>query len=299
MGDAAPALPFIVVAVSLTLVTVAFVFRPLLRQQRRLIVVAVAAALLLAPLLYLDLGSVRALDGERTADATTAAHTRPVGEVRDDLLAQVARNPRDARSWVLLARIDLDQDRYAEAAAAYEKALANPKAAADVELWCEYADALALAQGGRLDGKPRDIVTQALLRDPTHRRALEMAGSAALESGDYAEAARHWRTLLGELPDGSSEQRELGLALSRVELMAQDETSRGKLLYDTHCVACHSKKIHWRDRKLVTDWATLVAQTERWQRNAGLGWSSDEVDAVARFLGRQVYRLPDVPRVRG
>jgi tetratricopeptide (TPR) repeat protein len=242
---------------------------------------------------------VRALDGERTADAATAAHTRPVGDVRDDLAAQLARNPRDARGWVLLARLELGEDRYAQAATAYEKALANAKAATDVDLWCEYADALALAQGGRLDGKPRDIVQQALLRDPKHRRALEMAGGAALESGDYAQAARYWRTLLGELPEGTSEQRELSLALERVELMAQDDRSRGQLLYETHCVACHSKKIHWRDRKLVTDWATLVAQTDRWQRNSGLGWSGEEVDAVARFLGRQVYRLPEVPRTRG
>ena len=293
------ALSFVIAASALTLAAVGFVFRPMLRQHRRAIAVALGVALLAAPLLYLGLGSVRALDSERVVDAATAARIRSVGDVREDLVAQLARNPRDARGWVLLARLDFDQDRYADAATAYEKALANAKAAGDVDLWCEYADALALAQGGRLDGKPRDIVLQALLRDPTNRRALEMAGSAALEIGDYGQAAHYWRALLNELPQGSEEQRELDLALSRVELLAQDEHSRGELLYDTHCAACHSKQIHWRDRKLVTDWATLVAQTERWQRNNGLGWSGEEVDAVARYLARQVYRLPDVPRTRG
>jgi len=81
-------------------------------------------------------------------------------------------------------------------------------------------------------------------------------------------------------------------ALARVELIAADERSRGQLLYETHCIACHSKDIHWRDRRLVKDWPSLVAQTARWQRNTGLGWSEEEIDDVARYLNRSAYRLP-------
>jgi mono/diheme cytochrome c family protein len=68
--------------------------------------------------------------------------------------------------------------------------------------------------------------------------------------------------------------------------------SRGRLLYETHCVACHSEQLHWRERKLVTDWASLKAQVRRWQGTAQLGWSEEDVVDVARHLNAIHYRLP-------
>lgn len=35
---------------------------------------------------------------------------------------------------------------------------------------------------------------------------------------------------------------------------------RGELLYATHCIACHSDKVHWRDKKLVTDCGKVCAR---------------------------------------
>jgi len=68
--------------------------------------------------------------------------------------------------------------------------------------------------------------------------------------------------------------------------------ARGELLYTTHCVGCHTTQVHWRDRKLATDWASLVAQVERWQKNANLGWNADDVAAVVRHLNASFYRFP-------
>ena len=68
---------------------------------------------------------------------------------------------------------------------------------------------------------------------------------------------------------------------------------RGELLYQNHCVACHDTQIHWRDRKLVTDWASLVAQVGRWQSNAGLHWPDATIEEVARYLNTTIYRFPD------
>lgn len=76
--------------------------------------------------------------------------------------------------------------------------------------------------------------------------------------------------------------------------------SRGALLYDTHCVACHTTQVHWRDRKVASDWASLAAETRRWQRNIGLGWSDEEIDDVVRYLNTTIYRFPDqAPRQTG
>lgn len=68
--------------------------------------------------------------------------------------------------------------------------------------------------------------------------------------------------------------------------------TRGQLLYDTHCVACHDRQVHWRDARLVTNWATLVAQVRRWQALARLGWSEDDIRQVARHLNVTVYDFP-------
>lgn len=74
--------------------------------------------------------------------------------------------------------------------------------------------------------------------------------------------------------------------------------ARGELLYSTHCIACHSREIHWRQKKLATDWASLSAQVRRWAGNSGLGWSDDEIADVARYLNVVHYRFAP-PSVTG
>ena len=68
--------------------------------------------------------------------------------------------------------------------------------------------------------------------------------------------------------------------------------TRGELLYTTHCVACHTTQMHWRDQKLATDWPSLKAQVQRWQATARLQWGDDDVTEVARFLNDTIYRYP-------
>jgi mono/diheme cytochrome c family protein len=49
--------------------------------------------------------------------------------------------------------------------------------------------------------------------------------------------------------------------------------SRGQLLYTTHCIECHTTRMHWRNQRLARDWETLKAQVRLWQGVASLGWS--------------------------
>jgi len=83
------------------------------------------------------------------------------------------------------------------------------------------------------------------------------------------------------------------IAAAAAQAQAPTATARGELLYSTHCQACHTTQVHWRDKRLATDWAGLAAQVERWQANARLGWSAEDVDAVARYLNARYYRFPD------
>jgi mono/diheme cytochrome c family protein len=77
------------------------------------------------------------------------------------------------------------------------------------------------------------------------------------------------------------------------------EPSRGKLLYETHCIACHTTQMHWRDKRLVQDFSGLRAQVRGWQARARLGWSDDDILEVARHLNRTIYRLPEGDERRG
>ena len=122
---------------------------------------------------------------------------------------------------MILARLQADRDRFEEAAQAYDKALAlSSKVATDPAVWCEYADALGMTQGGRLAGRPRELIERALALNPNHPKALEMAGSAEYGQGDYASALRYWRPLLAALEPGSREHTELAAAIARTERMA-------------------------------------------------------------------------------
>ena len=169
-----------------------------------------------------------ALTGDRGAGRDPADRSAAIAEdlrvptFRENLSAQVARDPRDGRAWVLLARTEFEADRFSEAAAAYAKAVAaSPKVARDPGVWCEYADALGMAQGGSLAGAPHDLIERALAINPAHPKALEMAGSAAYVARDYASAARYWRELLAQMPARTQQYGELAAAIDRADAFAR------------------------------------------------------------------------------
>ena len=77
---------------------------------------------------------------------------------------------------------------------------------------------------------------------------------------------------------------------------ASFEEGRGEMLYQNHCVACHTTQVHWRDQRLAKDWASLRMQVRRWERNAGLTWDEEDIEAVSDYLNRLYYQFPDPPK---
>jgi mono/diheme cytochrome c family protein len=73
--------------------------------------------------------------------------------------------------------------------------------------------------------------------------------------------------------------------------MAAD-MARGELLYDTHCVACHTTEMHWRKQRLANDWNSLKVQVGRWQSSIQLNWDEDEIANVAAYLNQLYYKFP-------
>ncbi|MEO7885332.1 MAG: cytochrome C [Polaromonas sp.] len=68
--------------------------------------------------------------------------------------------------------------------------------------------------------------------------------------------------------------------------------TRGELLYTTHCIACHSSEMHWRDNRRANDWESLKVQVRRWQGNTGLQWDEADIAEVAGYLNDTIYQYP-------
>lgn len=71
---------------------------------------------------------------------------------------------------------------------------------------------------------------------------------------------------------------------------------RGEMLYQNHCIACHTTQVHWRDQRLAKDWPSLRAQVRRWERNTGLTWNDEDIESVSQYLNQRYYRFLDPPK---
>lgn len=73
---------------------------------------------------------------------------------------------------------------------------------------------------------------------------------------------------------------------------AQPTPNRGQLLYANHCSECHTTQMHWRAKRLAQDWTSLRGQVRRWQGEARLQWTDEDIEAVARHLNETIYQFP-------
>jgi cytochrome c-type biogenesis protein CcmH/NrfG len=152
----------------------------------------------------------------KAAEAARAGKPMSHAQRHEMLQRVVTLNPRDGRAWMLLAFSELAQERFGQAAQAIEQAVkVSRRIAADPAVWCEWADALGMAQGGSLAGRPTELIDKALSLSPRHPKALEMAGSAAYERRDFRAAVTHWEQLLPQLAEGTQPHAELSAAIDR------------------------------------------------------------------------------------
>jgi cytochrome c-type biogenesis protein CcmH len=115
-------------------------------------------------------------------------------------------------------------EKFDLAVAEYAQALAGrSKVVNDAGVWVEYAEALGMAQGRTLVGEPLRLVHKALELDARHPQALDLAGSAAWETRDFANAAIYWKRLVVQIPPGDARHAELSAAIQRAEQRARFE----------------------------------------------------------------------------
>ena len=166
----------------------------------------VGSAIPLAALvLYATVGNIESLlpGAKREVAGTGPSHevTREqVEEMAAKLATKLEKDPGNADGWVMLARTYYALQRNADANKAFERATAlRPD---DAGLLADYADALASTQGG-IAGQPLALAERALKIDPTHWKALALAGTAAFDRKDYKQAVAYWEKMKATVPSGS------------------------------------------------------------------------------------------------
>ncbi|RMH15326.1 MAG: c-type cytochrome biogenesis protein CcmI [Gammaproteobacteria bacterium] len=180
--------------------------------------------------------------------------TEQIAQMVTSLEKRMEQDPNDAEGWLMLARSYVFLQRYDDAVRAFEKSEAlNPE---DPRMLTDYADAVAMANGGTLNGLPLKLIRRALTLDPNNQKGLWLAGTAAYDSGDFKSAIKIWSRLYPLLEPGSQgamtmqenlkETRELYLAaggdkkdIPDLESMfhAQDADTNGKTLEGTVQIA--------------------------------------------------------------
>ena len=162
---------------------------------------------------YAWLGNPQALDpAVRTAAAPADAASAPtpitpaqVESMVQLLETRVTERPDDADGWAMLGRARALLERHTQAAPAFKRAMElRPD---DANLIADYADALAMASGGTLDGEPARLIERALKIDPDNLKALSLAGTVAFNGGNYPRAIVLWERMAGLAGSGGGAQQ--------------------------------------------------------------------------------------------
>lgn len=200
------------------------------RNPLKLLAIILAVLLPLASVgLYWKVGNPNALSPEASLAGVSGAGGMNLAEATKALEEKVANNPNDGESLLLLARSYGEMERFGDAVKVYEKltALVSDEA----WIWADYADMLAMVHGQKLAGPPTKLIEKALALDPNHPKALALAGSAAMERGDYPAAIRHWERLLKGLPDGSEDAKMISSGIQQArDFLAQTKGGNAPML---------------------------------------------------------------------
>ncbi|WP_233856264.1 c-type cytochrome biogenesis protein CcmI [Paraburkholderia sp. HD33-4] len=189
-----------------------------------------------ATVLYMRLGDPAAVAVESGGTSQLDDHVATQGSLEvvvSQLVTRLRQQPDDAEGWAMLARSYVVLDRADDAVVAYRRALVlKPR---DADLLADYADALATARGGDLNGEALQSIDAALAVDPDHPKALALAASAAHDSQNYSLAIHYWQRLKDIADPGSAmaleAQRNIdaeAMAANPVQASAAELSGKGR-----------------------------------------------------------------------
>lgn len=149
-----------------------------------------------------------------------AQHENQVASMVERLAKRLEANPENADGWLMLARSYAALGNFPGAVKAFRNALEHTPETADI--LADYADVLAMANGGKISGEPEALVDKALKLDPTHLKALALSGTAAYKAGRFDIAIARWEKALAAMPPGHEQRAglESSIADARLQMAA-------------------------------------------------------------------------------
>ena len=181
---------------------------------RKLAIILAILLPLLGLLGYGVLGNPRALDAEQRVARPQMTQEQIEGMVAK-LAQRMEANPDDPKGWIMLGRSYKSMGRYEDAVKAYARA--EKEIEKDPDLLASYAEAIAMANGKGLTGKPAQLVEKALKLDPQHGHSLFLAGAAAMERGDRKAGIAYWEALLPQVEPDSDIDRMLRSGIEKMK----------------------------------------------------------------------------------
>lgn len=174
------------------------------RRPRTAIVLGLCLPAAVAAL-YFTIGEPQILEGkskQASADGSHALSQEQIIGMVERLSEKLQTNPNDGAGWLMLARSYSVLGRFPESAAAYGRAagLMPP----DAQMFADFADTIAMAQGRKLLGEPEKLVRRSLKIDPQNLKALALSGTIYFQRQDFNAAIGEWKKVLALVPPESN-----------------------------------------------------------------------------------------------
>ncbi len=180
--------------------------------------------------MYLELGEFRVIDNPalalprtqstQSAQATSSGKTPTMSEMIQKVKDHLRENPEDSRGWFMLGRSLMTVQQFPEAVAALQRSYDLNKEEPSVML--ALADALAMTNGGTMQGEPEKLVLQALEISPNEMTGLWLAGLAAEQGGRLRESFDYFVRLLPMLEGDPQSTSELKMMLESLKQRQPD-----------------------------------------------------------------------------
>lgn len=185
------------IIISMAVLALFFVLLPNIKSgvhKETLVIIALLTAVPLSGVIGYEIGSSKNAPAPETpaVDAAMSTAPDPVKMVAQ-LEAKLKNGSGTPDQWAMLARSYVTLKRHKEAVAAYAKA--TETITNDAQMYADYADALAVSQGG-IDQASEALIDKALKVDPLNPKALSLKATVAFNNKDYPSAIALWEKML-------------------------------------------------------------------------------------------------------
>lgn len=82
----------------------------------------------------------------------------------------------------------------------------------------------------------------------------------------------------------------VALALAGVANAA--DINRGKLVYESRCVACHADSVHKRESRKAKEYDDIRAIVRARGEGTTRDWTAEDTEDVSRYLNERYYKFP-------